>query len=124
MGLFIAFRPVVGGAKHGAVANIRCATIAPCGNMVCVHFFQLIDARVRQAPFQDRIVVIYDLVRLQVCAQHLHRQGQGFRPLKTAYHVKALHLHFFHKVPSGIADTVPVAQGQQAPVEPFVIKPF
>lgn len=44
-GLFIAFRPVVGGAKHGAVANIRCATIAPCGNMVCVHFFQLIIKR-------------------------------------------------------------------------------
>ena len=42
-GLFIAFRPVVGGAKHGEVANIRCAAIAPCGNMVCVHFFQLID---------------------------------------------------------------------------------
>ena len=60
-------------------------------------------ARVRQAPFQDGVIVVYDLVRLQVRAQHLHRQGQGFRALYAAYHVKALHLHFFHKVPCGIA---------------------
>lgn len=41
--LFIAFCPVVRDTKHSTVANIRHAAVAPCGNMVCVHFFQLID---------------------------------------------------------------------------------
>lgn len=109
-----------------------------------------LNARVRQAPFQNQVVVVNDFVRLQVRAQHLHRQGQRFHALYAANNIKALHFHFFHKVPGGIAvviyprweqvvllhgfheprrnvgivDTVPVAQTQQAPVEPFVIGDF
>ena len=93
--------------SHIAVQQRRCAVNALLrrlvlyGNNVAVAVG--LYACVRQAPFQDGVVVVYDLVRLQVRAQHLHRQGQGFRTLYAAYHVKALHLHFFHKVPCGIA---------------------
>ena len=105
---------------------------------------------VGQTPFQNGIVVIVRLVRLQVCAQHLHGQGQGLCALNTAHHGKALHLHFFHKVPGriaviiyprreqiiffydfhkplrdiGIVDRITRTKAQQAPFKPLVIGNF
>ena len=104
-------------------------------------------ACIRQAPFQNRVVIVVDFVCLQVCAQHLHRQGQGFCPLYAAHHCKALHLHFFHKITGAVTviinpcreqfilphrfhkprchiaviDRIAAAQSKQAPVKPFVI---
>ena len=105
---------------------------------------------VGQTPFQNGIVVIVYLVRLQVCAQHLHRQRKSFCALNTAHHSKALHLHFFHKVPGriaviiyprreqiiffydfhkplrdiGVVDRITRTKAQQTPFKPLVIGDF
>ena len=52
---------------------------------------------------ENVLLVTHDLVGLQVCSQHLHRQGQGLCPLNAPNHVKSLHLHFFHEIPGRIA---------------------
>ena len=49
--LFIAFGPVMGDAKHLAVLRRASAAFAPCGNVVGIHFVELIDsALVRVVP--------------------------------------------------------------------------
>ena len=47
----ITFGPIVGNAEHLAVLGRASAALAPCGNVVGVHFVELIDpALVRVVP--------------------------------------------------------------------------
>ena len=49
--LSITFGPIVGNAEHLAVLGRTFAAFAPCGNVVGVHFVELIDsALVRVVP--------------------------------------------------------------------------
>ena len=40
--LFVPLRPVMCRAEHCTIANISCATVAPCRYMVRIHFLQLV----------------------------------------------------------------------------------
>lgn len=49
--LSITFGPIVGNAEHLAVLGRAIAALAPCGNVVGVHFLKLIDfALIRGVP--------------------------------------------------------------------------
>src|SRR5579884_310041 len=39
----ITFCPIVGNAEHLAVVGRGCTALAPCGNMVSVHFLKVVD---------------------------------------------------------------------------------